>query len=91
VSVAIILILNKLDWTLAETFTKETFKNKSKIFFFEDVNSSIYFWKYFIGGIFITIAMTGLDQDMMQKNLTCKNAKESKKEYVLNVCFISGS
>jgi len=79
VIVAIILILNKLDWTLAEAFTKETFKNKSQIFFFEDINSKINFWKYFIGGIFITIAMTGLDQDMMQKNLTCKNAKESKK------------
>ena len=79
VIVAIVLILNKLDWTLAETFTKETFKNKSQIFFFDDVNSKIYFWKYFIGGIFITIAMTGLDQDMMQKNLTCKNSKESKK------------
>ena len=97
VSVAIILILNKLDWTLAETFTKEIFKNKSKIFFFEDVNSSIYFWKYFIGGIFITIAMTGLDQDMMQKNLTCKNAKESKKNMflmsillvVVNVIFLT--
>ena len=79
VIVAIVLILNKLDWTLAETFTKETFKNKSQIFFFEDINSKINFWKYFIGGIFITIAMTGLDQDMMQKNLTCKNANESKK------------
>lgn len=79
VIVAIVLILNKLDWTLAETFTKETFKNKSQIFFFDDVNSKIYFWKYFIGGIFITISMTGLDQDMMQKNLTCKNSKESKK------------
>jgi len=79
VIVAIVLILNKLDWTLAETFTKETFKNKSQIFFFNDINSKINFWKYFIGGIFITIAMTGLDQDMMQKNLTCKNANESKK------------
>lgn len=79
VIVAIVLILNKLDWTLAETLTKETFKNKSQIFFFDDINSKINFWKYFIGGIFITIAMTGLDQDMMQKNLTCKNANESKK------------
>ncbi|AUC82185.1 sodium:solute symporter [Lacinutrix sp. Bg11-31] len=79
VIVAIVLILNKLDWTLAETFAKETFKSKSQIFFFDDINSKINFWKYFIGGIFITIAMTGLDQDMMQKNLTCKNANESKK------------
>ncbi len=97
VIVAIVLIINKLDWTFVETFTKESFKNKSKIFFFEDVNSKIYFWKYFIGGIFITIAMTGLDQDMMQKNLTCRNAKESKKNMfsmsvllvLVNVVFLT--
>ncbi|APY00843.1 sodium:solute symporter [Lacinutrix venerupis] len=97
VIVAIILILNKLDWTLAETFTKETFKNKSQIFYFDDFNSKINFWKYFIGGIFITIAMTGLDQDMMQKNLTCKTANESKKNMlsmsvllvVVNLIFLT--
>ncbi|WP_299103317.1 sodium:solute symporter [uncultured Winogradskyella sp.] len=97
VIVAIILILNKLDWTLAETFTKETFKNKSQVFYFDDINSKINFWKYFIGGIFITIAMTGLDQDMMQKNLTCKNANESKKNMlsmsvllvIVNVVFLT--
>ena len=97
VIVAIVLILNKLNWTLAETFTKEMFKNKSQIFYFDDINSSINFWKYFIGGIFITIAMTGLDQDMMQKNLTCKNANESKKNMlsmsvllvVVNLIFLT--
>ncbi|MGB1210768.1 MAG: sodium:solute symporter [Lacinutrix venerupis] len=97
VIVAIILILNKLDWTLAETFNKETFKNKSQIFYFDDFNSKINFWKYFIGGIFITIAMTGLDQDMMQKNLTCKTANESKKNMlsmsvllvVVNLIFLT--
>ena len=38
-----------------------------------------YFWKHFLGGMFITIVMTGLDQDMMQKNLTCRNVHESRK------------
>jgi SSS family transporter len=97
VVVAIVLIVNKLDWSLSEVFSKELFKAKSKIFFFDDVNSKIYFWKYFIGGIFITIAMTGLDQDMMQKNLTCKNPKEAKKNMfsmsvllvIVNVIFLS--
>src|SRR5699024_2286569 len=43
----------------------------SKTFFFEDLNSSDYFWKQFLSGAFIAIVMTGLDQDMMQKNLSC--------------------
>ncbi len=51
----------------------------SKIFFFEDINGSNYFLKHFLGGIFITIGMTGLDQDMMQKNLSCKNSREAQK------------
>jgi len=45
-------------------------------------NASNYWWKGIIGGFFITLAMTGLDQDMMQKNLTCKNEKEAKKNMI---------
>ncbi len=51
----------------------------SKMFFFEDVNAGNYFWKQFLSGVFIAVAMTGLDQDMMQKNLTCKNLKDAQK------------
>ena len=51
----------------------------SQIFFFDDWYSGNYFWKHFLGGIFITIGMTGLDQDMMQKNLSCKNIKDAQK------------
>ncbi|MCO4813764.1 MAG: sodium:solute symporter [Flavobacteriales bacterium] len=54
----------------------------SKIFFFNDINSSNHFLKHFLGGIFITIGMTGLDQDMMQKNLSCKNIKEAQKNMI---------
>lgn len=54
----------------------------SKVFFFEDSNDPQYFWKSFLSGIFITITMTGLDQDMMQKNLTCKNLKEAQKNMI---------
>lgn len=51
----------------------------SKMFFFDDYKSSAYFWKQFISGAFIAIAMTGLDQDMMQKNLACKTLKDAQK------------
>ncbi|MDP3357925.1 MAG: sodium:solute symporter [Lutibacter sp.] len=74
----IYIILNKLNWSLSELFTSSEFKNYGKIFFFDDFNNSKHFIKSFLGGMFIAIAMTGLDQDMMQRNLTCKNTKESQ-------------
>ena len=45
----------------------------SRIFVFDDVASAHYFWKQFVSGAFIVVVMTGLDQDMMQKNLTCRS------------------
>lgn len=54
----------------------------SQIFFFEDWNSGTHFVKMFLGGIFIAIGMTGLDQDMMQKNLSCKNLKSAQTNMV---------
>lgn len=51
----------------------------SKIFFFDDFKSGDHFVKQFISGAFIAIVMTGLDQDMMQKNLTCRNLKDAQK------------
>ena len=51
----------------------------SQIFFFDDFKSADYFWKQFFSGAFIAIVMTGLDQDMMQKNLTCRNLKDAQK------------
>lgn len=45
----------------------------------DDINPKNYWLKYILGGMFITVAMTGLDQDMMQKNLSCKNIGEAKK------------
>ena len=47
------------------------------------------FWKQFLSGVFVAIVMTGLDQDMMQKNLTCKNLREAQKDMcTYGVCFI---
>ena len=52
----------------------------SRVFVFDDARSTQYFWKQFLSGIFIVIVMTGLDQDMMQKNLTCKTLREAQKD-----------
>jgi hypothetical protein len=77
--VALIILISTLDLSL-ENFVNWWYTNKyTKIFFFDDFNSSNYFLKQFIGGIFIAFCMTGLDQDLMQKNLSCKNLNESKK------------
>lgn len=65
-------------WQLADV-RLSTFDFRLLTFSFEDWHSTQYFWKQFISGIFIVIVMTGLDQDMMQKNLTCRTLHESQK------------
>jgi SSS family transporter len=82
VGLAIYLINDKLGWSYTEFLSSDVFAEKGQIFFFDDVHAKTYFWKYFLGGIFITIAMTGLDQDMMQKNLTCKTEKDAQKNMI---------
>jgi len=74
----IIIIVNKLDWSFSQVFASDEFKKYSKILFLDDFNDKKHLVKSFLGGMFIAIAMTGLDQDMMQKNLTCKNTKEAQ-------------
>ena len=54
----------------------------SKMFFFDDVNHPEYFWKQFLAGIFTVVAMTGLDQDLMQRTLASRNAKDSRKNLI---------
>jgi len=78
VGVTIYQIGGQLNLGASELF--ETVKNSeySQIFFFDDWKDSKFFLKQFISGAFITIVMTGLDQDMMQKNLSCKNLKEAQ-------------
>ena len=64
--------------SISETKTTQG-NSMTRIFVFDDPNAKNYFWKHFFGGMFLTIAMTGLDQDLMQKNLTCKNINDAKK------------
>ena len=61
----------------------------SRIFVFDDWASKQNFFKQFLSGIFITIVMTGLDQDMMQKNLSCRNLREAQKNmYAYGISFV---
>lgn len=81
--IAAILIIwqvsSMLDFDIKQ-LTQSIYQNEhSRIFIFDDWKSSQNFFKQFLSGIFIVIVMTGLDQDVMQKNLTCKNLKEAKK------------
>ena len=55
----------------------------SRIFFFDDPASGYYFWKMFSAGIVLLVAMTGLDQDMMQRNLSCATPRDSQKNIIL--------
>lgn len=76
--ICILYVLTQLDLTMAEGYTKLAEYNYTHILNF-DGNSATFFLKTLIGGMFITIAMTGLDQEMMQKNISVDNLYNSKK------------
>ncbi len=75
----IVIIAGKLNFSFIDTVSSIVASPMSKMFEFSDWHSSQNFFKQFISGALITIVMTGLDQDMMQKNLSCKNIKEAKR------------
>ena len=76
----IVSVTDALGMTVGEAVKAVAADSRSRIFVFDDPMSRQYFWKQFLSGIFIVIVMTGLDQDMMQKNLTCKSLGEAKKD-----------
>ncbi len=97
VFLTIFFICQSLDLSFFQAFETVKNSNYSKVFFFEDYLKSNYFWKQILGGIFVTIAMVGLDQDLMQKNLSCKNIGEAQKNMftftgifvLINIFFLS--
>lgn len=82
--IALILILMKvvemLDMNFSEAMIAVWNSPHSRIFEFSDIVSKQNFWKQFLSGVFVVIVMTGLDQDMMQKNLTCKDLRSAQKD-----------
>lgn len=98
VFLTIYFICSSLDLSFIGAFEEVKNSNYSKIFFFEDfIGSKFHFVKQILGGMFVTIAMVGLDQDLMQKNLSCKNIREAQKNMfsftaifvVINLFFLS--
>ena len=83
VLISIFFITNSFDQTLFEFLNSEFYSKKSQVFIFDDFYNKSYFMKSFLGGMFITICMTGLDQDMMQKNLTCRNLSDAQKNMIV--------
>ncbi len=82
VILCIYYIASNLGMSFGGMVTAITDSGFSKMFFFDDVNDKRYFFKQFLAGVFTVIALTGLDQDMMQRNLSCKNHKESQKNMI---------
>ncbi len=93
---SILSISIETGWGLT-TMTEKILQSDFNQVFFWDFNERNYFWKQFIGGAFIAISMTGLDQNMMQKNLSCPNLKDAQKNIytfsivmaIVNVFFVS--
>lgn len=76
--VSVILICNTMNMSFGEMFSNIRHSRYSQIIF-TDASSRLCWWKQILGGMFITISMTGLDQEMMQKNLSCKNIRSAQK------------
>ena len=74
---------NALNLNLSEILTENRFQNYTRTWVTGDFMARNHFLKSFIGGVFITICMTGLDQDMMQKNLTCRSLKAAQTNMVV--------
>ncbi len=97
VFLTIFFICKSLNMNIFEAFEQIKNSNYSKVFFFDDAMKGTYFWKQILGGIFVTIATVGLDQDLMQKNLSCKNIGDAQKNMytftgvfvLINIFFLS--
>ena len=76
-------VTEKMNLDLTSTIQLIRESDYSKVFFFEDWKDSKYFFKQFFSGVFMAIVMTGLDQDQMQKNLSCKNLKDAQKNMMV--------
>ena len=89
VGLTIVMISKAMGLNLSQTFRIVVQSDYSTVFDFSGWRSETYFWKYFLSGAFITIVMTGLDQDMMQKNLSCKSLNDAQKNMIsYSIAFV---
>ena len=83
VILCIYFVAQNLGFNFGELTSAIGSHHTSRIFFFDNPKEGTYFWKQFIAGAFMSIAMTGLDQDMMQRNLACRNSRQSQKNMMV--------
>lgn len=76
----IVSVMSDLHLSVSEAVSTIAKSDMSRIFVLDDMSSPHNFWKQFLSGVFIVIVMTGLDQDMMQKNLTCRTLRNAQKD-----------
>ena len=82
-------VMQRINLPTAEIFTSLKNSSYTDIFVFDDWQSKQFFWKQFLSGVFIPIVMTGLDQDMMQKNLTIRTLKDAQRNmYWYGIMFV---
>ena len=84
VVLSIVFIARNLGLSFSGVVASIRGSEMSRIFWFDDVNHPQYFWKQFLGGLFTVIATTGLDQDMMQRALSCKDHRDSQKNLLVS-------
>ena len=77
-------IASHLDISINDLWAQIKNHPSTRMFFFDNPSESSYFWKQFIGGIFLVVAMTGLDQDMMQCTLACRDPRSSQKNLAVS-------
>ncbi|MCR4957419.1 MAG: sodium:solute symporter [Prevotella sp.] len=80
--IIIYIVMQRMDFSVADAVSAIAADERSRIFVMDDWVSRQNFWKQLLSGAFIVVVMTGLDQDMMQKNLTCRTLREAQK----NMC-----
>ncbi len=73
------ILIDRMGFDFSSAYNLIKDSDYSKVFFFEDWTDKKYFFKQFFSGVFMAIVMTGLDQDQMQKNLSCRNLKDAQK------------
>ena len=83
VFLSIMYINKELGWSMMDFLKSAEFEQYNSVLVTDSFLVRNHFFKSFIGGIFITICMTGLDQDMMQKNLSCRNLKDAQKNMIV--------
>lgn len=84
VILCIFFVADNLGYSFGEMVTAISDHPSSRMFFFDNPMDGTYFWKQFLAGVFMAIAMNGLDQDMMQRNLACKDSRQSQKNMIVS-------